>query len=125
LFVFRWFSEDYGLFYVESRLTNYILRTSQTAVGDAGDAINSQFIVGRTLSNGMPFSSWDADNDKGSDNCAGINGGGWWYNYCASARLLGDSHGAYNGFMWWEMQTEAPGEGYALNACFMLVTAVD
>jgi Fibrinogen beta and gamma chains, C-terminal globular domain len=121
---FSWYSEDYNFFYVESEATNYTLRTSQTAVGDAGDAINSQY-VGRTLSNGMQFSSWDADNDRSAENCASSTGGGWWHNSCGSGRLLGNKFAKYDGYMWRELQSAQPDEGYDLKASLMLVTAVD
>jgi Fibrinogen beta and gamma chains, C-terminal globular domain len=120
---FSWFSEDYDFFYVESEAASYTLRTSQSAVGDAGDAINSQYL-GRTLSNGMQFSSWDADNDRSDENCALATGGGWWHNNCGSGRLLGDRLGKYDGYMWRELQSAAPGEGFDLNTSLMLVTAV-
>jgi hypothetical protein len=123
--VFRWFSEDYDFFYVESESSKYVLRTSQTAVGDAGDAINSLYDAELTPINGMPFSSWDADNDRSSINCAVETGGGWWHNRCGSSRLLGDRNAYYLvGYLWRELETAAPSEGNGLNASFMLVTAV-
>jgi hypothetical protein len=122
--VFRWFSEDYDFFYVESESSKYVLRTSQTAVGDAGDAINSLYLPKQTPINGMPFSSFDDDNDKTSANCAVLTGGGWWHNNCGSSRLLGDSNAYLVGYWWRELETAAPSEGNGLNASFMLVTAV-
>jgi hypothetical protein len=122
--VFRWFSEDYDFFYVESESSKYVLRTSQTAVGDAGDAINSLYVADQTPINGMPFSSFDADNDRSINNCAVLTGGGWWHNRCGSSRLLGDSYAFLVGYLWREFEIAAPSEGNDLNASFMLVTAV-
>ena len=39
--------------------------------------------------NGMPFSTYDNDNDGISDNCANICKGGWWYNGCYRSHLTG------------------------------------
>lgn len=38
---------------------------------------------------GMPFSTFDVDNDKSITNCAADHLGGWWFNMCHSAFLNG------------------------------------
>lgn len=120
--MFRWYSEDYEFFYVENESQYYTLRTSQTALGDAGDAINSNSI-GYAIANGMPFSSRDADNDQYSGNCATSFGGGWWYSACGTGSLLGDSLALSNRFMRRGLDRGAPA-GIELKACLMLVMAV-
>ena len=35
---------------------------------------------------GMPFSTYDQNNDPYRE-CASESGGGWWFNYCAAAHL--------------------------------------
>ncbi|KAM9827534.1 fibrinogen alpha chain [Neosynchiropus ocellatus] len=56
--------------------------------GDAGDALGS----GDSPHNGMRFSTFDRDNDKSEENCAGIYRGGWWYNNCLVANVNGIYH---------------------------------
>ena len=47
--------------------------------GDIGDAL--------ARSKGMPFSTFDSDNDFASFNCAAYFRGGWWYSACFDCNL--------------------------------------
>jgi len=42
-----------------------------------------------SVHNGMSFSTFDADNDQASINCARSFKGGWWYGACHKANLNG------------------------------------
>ena len=39
--------------------------------------------------NGMPWSTYDNDNDNANGNCAEIYHGAWWYNDCQTSNLNG------------------------------------
>ena len=39
--------------------------------------------------NGMPFSTYDQDNEKWGNSCAYVHQGGWWYKSCYEANLNG------------------------------------
>ncbi|XP_059167432.1 angiopoietin-related protein 7-like [Physella acuta] len=47
--------------------------------GTAGDSL--------LYHKGMPFSTWDRDNDKSNINCAEDCGGGWWFKSCKVSNL--------------------------------------
>ncbi len=55
---------------------------------------------------GMPFSTYDRDNDQDNNhNCASESGGGWWFNACAASVLNAPMWGiertqAYNSTLW-------------------------
>ncbi|XP_061785629.1 fibrinogen-like protein 1 [Nerophis lumbriciformis] len=67
--------------------------------GTAGDALsgNYQVDVSKWASHqGVPFSTYDKDNDNYRGNCAQEDKGGWWFNKCHSAHLNGQYyHGGY------------------------------
>ena len=63
-------------------------------------SVNKLFYLGDSLSDpnspmaqGMQFSTFDADHDLSSDNCAIAYHGAWWYNSCHASNL----NGAYLG----------------------------
>ena len=103
--VSRWYSEEYDWFYIDSETQFYTLHVSLTATGDAGDSINSVFQPGAS-SNGMPFSSKDADHDLSADNCAAQYLGGWWYNSCSSSKQLGTA--TSSNYMWNSLSKDTP-----------------
>lgn len=64
--------------------------------GDAGDALTTSSDT-NLVHNGLKFSTFDKDNDKGGENCAATYGSGWWFNDCQSANLNGLYYkGAYD-----------------------------
>ena len=73
----------YQLFKVGGADTNYRLTIGQgTGVGGTYDAM--------AYHNGHSFSTRDRDNDiRGSENCAEVSGGAWWYKNCYRANLNG------------------------------------
>jgi len=84
--------------------------------GDAGEALSAF--------SGHGFSTWDADHDTWSRNCAETYFGGWWYSDCHDANLNGlylgpgpvtASHAV--GITWspWK------GQDYSLKTCYMWV----
>ena len=56
---------------------------------------------------GLPFSTFDNDNDQSSSNCASEYQGAWWYKYCYSSSLnglnlgAGSSHPPWDGIVWY------------------------
>ncbi|XP_060581974.1 angiopoietin-related protein 2-like [Ruditapes philippinarum] len=53
-------------------------------VGTAGDNNN-----GLSYHNGQHFTTYNIDRDKHSLNCAVVQHGGWWYNFCSYVNLNG------------------------------------
>jgi hypothetical protein len=95
---------EYDRFQVSSELDKYRLHVSGYD-GDAGDSLTPYW----RSHDGMPFSTFDRDNDnRFYDNCAEHYGGGWWYNDCFESHLNGryyqnGSHNNYfvrNGIQW-------------------------
>ncbi|XP_069840914.1 fibrinogen-like protein 1-like protein [Dendropsophus ebraccatus] len=79
---------DYSSFMVDSEDRGYALRLSDYS-GDAGDALTIRNETG--IHDNMKFSTTDRDNDRWSDNCAEVTGGGgWWFDKCHSALLNTD-----------------------------------
>lgn len=78
--------------------------------GTAGDAL--------TYHSGCEFSTFDADHDKNSGNCAERYFGGWWYNSCHYANLNGLYGGSEaTGIVWYQWE----GYGSSMRSCEMWV----
>ncbi|XP_071792635.1 microfibril-associated glycoprotein 4-like [Asterias amurensis] len=77
-----WTYAVYDSFHVSDEKDNYTL-TIGTFTGRiaAGDSMIEH--------NGMPWSTYDNDNDNGEGNCAEIYHGAWWYNDCQTSNLNG------------------------------------
>ena len=59
-----------------------------------GDALHGVGVAPQLKPEGMAFSTYDRDNDLDAQrNCAGVYGGGWWYNACTYANLNGQPPG--------------------------------
>ena len=74
-----WYFAQYSTFLVGDTSTNY-----QLTIGGYSDNGGD----GMVLSNGQQFSTYDVDHDgwpQGS--CASETGGGFWFGYCAYARI--------------------------------------
>ncbi|KAK2157941.1 hypothetical protein NP493_1839g00001 [Ridgeia piscesae] len=73
--------EDYCNFAVDSERNKYKLSFG-THSGTAGDSLK--------LHANHPFSTKDRDNDDGSEHCAQVNKGAWWYTQCHQSNLNGE-----------------------------------
>ncbi|XP_062579554.1 fibrinogen-like protein 1 [Saccostrea cucullata] len=72
---------------IASELQKYTI-TLGKASGTAGDSITNASSVGTDgTMDGMPFTTYDRDNDLYSGNCAVAYRGGWWFNRCYSICL--------------------------------------
>ena len=82
----KWYSAEYASFSLGSNTTFYKLVVSSYVGGDAGES----FMTGTTgmTANARAFTTYDADHDGwGSNCCATVNGGGWWFNACGLSTL--------------------------------------
>jgi len=80
----------YSSFSISSESTKYVL-TATGYSGVGGDALATGQQT-TWISNGMPFSTPDRDNDnQPSGNCATESG--WWYKYCSWSALNVDGYG--------------------------------
>ncbi|WP_432263149.1 fibrinogen-related protein [Cupriavidus sp. TMH.W2] len=90
----------YTTFSVGSAATNYLLSVSGFSGGLAGDSMTV---------NGMPFSTYDADHDSWSGNCAATFHGAWWYGACHGSNLnggwLNGPHSSYADGVEWSLWT--------------------
>ena len=70
--------------------------------GTAGDALLD---MGQDSPNGLPFSTFDRDNDNSKRNCAKFLRTGWWMNNCTKANLNGVWNGTQKGggVMWFPL----------------------
>ena len=66
--------------------------------------IGFHLITHITYHNGMRFTTKDRDNDLYSGNCATYEGGGFWYNNCASAHVA-NKIGVGHDFYWLNLPT--------------------
>jgi len=76
----RWHYPEYSSFVVSSEASNYRLKVTGYQFSGHNDDTRDAFYH---YHNAM-FSTYDRDNDQSSDNCAVLNGGGFWYNNCNS-----------------------------------------
>nr|XP_057918997.1 fibrinogen-like protein 1 [Doryrhamphus excisus] len=70
--------------------------------GTAGDALSGNYQAGVSewaSHQGIPFSTYDKDNDNYQGSCAQEDKGGWWFNKCHAAHLNGRYYpsGYYSG----------------------------
>ena len=59
----------------------------QLHIGEAEGPLNGHDAMAGH--NGISFSTYDNDNDRGSNHCAQICKGGWWYTDCYTSHLTG------------------------------------
>ena len=74
----------YTYVHIHSVVVGYILRLNVQS--------HILYLTGDSLAfhNSMPFSTYDRDNDRHTDdNCAEKYKGGWWYNSCYHSNLNG------------------------------------
>ena len=99
----------YDYFHVGTSSTKYRLTIGgyqNWGIGAAGDGMTRHNL------NGMPFSTYDRDNDRSSGNCATSWQGAWWYNSCAHSNLNGlylDGRSNTDGITWYYFNASAPG----------------
>ena len=75
-----WYYAQYSNFSIGNLSTYYRLSITGYS-GDAGDALSYH--------NGQQFSTYDADHDAHSGNCAAGFAGGFWYNACDTCQITG------------------------------------
>ena len=104
-----WYSVEYDDFYIENEGAGYRIHVSgggngNTTTSDAGfsgdinDVMNSKINLNQ-VHNGMPFSTYDRDNDLCRfNNCASSAHGGWWYNSCLLFSIWCSSYFNLNGY---------------------------
>jgi len=69
-----WYNANYTGFRVLTEAYNFKLEVDKKLKRRAGNTTD-----GFSYLNGYMFSTYDRDHDKGSTNCAGYKGSGWWY----------------------------------------------
>ncbi|KAH0631229.1 hypothetical protein JD844_005465, partial [Phrynosoma platyrhinos] len=87
----------YQSFQLKGEDENYQLVLGPFLAGSAGDSLS--------FHNGNPFSTYDKDNDSGTQNCAVTVHGAWWYLNCYRSNLnggypIGDRKGQRYGIDW-------------------------
>ena len=94
----------YDSFQVSDAASNYTLSVGAYS-GNGGDSLKYSGITpSGQIHNGMPFSTFDRDNDAASRNCAQIATGAWWYNTCLASNLNGqylESSNTWEGMVWY------------------------
>ncbi|XP_061399117.1 fibrinogen-like protein A [Musca vetustissima] len=71
----------YDLFRIGGEYDKYAIKVLGNYSGDAGDGLGYHL--------GMPFSTYDQDNDESTRNCASYFRGAWWFKSCYSSHLCG------------------------------------
>ncbi|XP_061179426.1 fibrinogen-like protein 1 [Saccostrea echinata] len=95
---------EYSSFTVEDASDNYRIQVSGYS-GNAGDSFAGTCSI---CNNGMPFSTYDRENDNHSTlNCAKWGKGGWWHNACHKTNLNGlyGNNGYGQGVNWENWKT--------------------
>lgn len=103
-----YYSAFYHVFSIGEESVNYTLNIN---VSNGGSSYNNTLSGGigdpLGIHSGLPFSTYDRDNDISSGHCAQTGGGGWWYRNCLESHLTGIfySNGlipgsAYDGIIW-------------------------
>jgi len=105
---------EYSTFSVADEVENFRVIFEEYS-GNAGDALSYH--------SGMSFSTWDADHDQESGNCAESYFGAWWYKGCHEANLNGLYEGPGHVDSYATGITWTPWEGlyYSLRSCHMWV----
>ena len=78
----------YSKFSLGSAATFYTINVGGYS-GTLSDIFNVRFSGDATVTNGMKFTTFDADHDNYWGNCAKLYPGGWWYNSCWGTMLTG------------------------------------
>jgi len=80
----------YDIFYIDHEYEGYRLHAEGYS-GDAGDSLTNWGELDNYTADGMMFSSHDADRDTSSEiSCSKYwDIGGWWFNRCSWANLMG------------------------------------
>lgn len=82
---------EYDLFRVDDEKSKYKLKLGayRKEASNAGDSFGDELNEEQSH-NGMPFSTYDNDNDmRFYDNCAQLFKSGWWFNQCFNSNLNG------------------------------------
>ncbi|KAJ6663379.1 hypothetical protein lerEdw1_009458 [Lerista edwardsae] len=87
----------YQSFQLSGEDEKYQLVLGPFLAGSAGDSL--------TFHNLQPFSTWDSDNDSGTQHCSEVVHGAWWYKNCYHSNLnggypIGDRKGQHYGVDW-------------------------
>ncbi|XP_034116246.1 angiopoietin-related protein 7-like [Drosophila albomicans] len=70
---------QYDNFQILDNNNNFILKSLGNFTGNVSDALK--------YAEGMPFSTFDRDNDAATHNCADVFIAGWWYRNCFDSNL--------------------------------------
>ena len=86
-----WYSAEYSSILISDESDFYRIQLSNYSGGTAGDAFQD-VPVGNYETNGQPFTTFDADHDLDTFNCA-AGTGGWWFRKCGMSCLNGCKYG--------------------------------
>ena len=101
------FYSEYTSFAVGPESDGYRLTiTGFDPASTAGDSMeNPPISPAATIANGMKFTTYDADNDLKSGNCAVSEHSAWWYNRCgastANGRYITGGQTSTQGILWY------------------------
>ena len=82
---FEYFQSYYSNFWIENESEGYRIHIDDysTNTNVAGDSLLLSPTSSETA-DGQMFSTFDADNDQSTHNCANVFQGGWWFNDCTA-----------------------------------------